>query len=149
MSQCHLSQYDKCLNSICPNTTNVSIPFVPIQQMSQIPLIQFRPAGKFGLKIHLGSIRIFNGQTCLADPRLHERSGYRFGLPSPPGRVPNLSFFYGNPTYAEGWGARRAPQPSAGIMYEWAAEGWGALRAPQPSAAHDFSPRIPHSLGFP
>lgn len=37
-----LSQYDSCLNSICPNTRVVSISFVPIQQLAEIPFVSIQ-----------------------------------------------------------------------------------------------------------
>ena len=36
LSQFHLFQYNSWLNSICPNKTDVSIPFVPIWQLTHI-----------------------------------------------------------------------------------------------------------------
>ena len=111
LAQRHLCQYSICLNSICPNsicpnTTNVSMPFVPIRQMSQFHLSQYDKC--------LNSI------------------------------CPNMTVVSNS----------NCPNKTIGLK-SWAAEGWGARRAHQPSAARfyktkqcGFSPRIPHLLGF-
>ena len=119
----HLSQYNSCLNM-----TNVSIPFVPIRQMSQFHLSQYDSCLKSICPNRTNvSIPFVPIQQMSQIPLIQFRPAGKFGLkihlgsirkqPNLPrrpavtwkkrlqvlgflasGRGPYLSFFYGNPT---------------------------------------------------